>query len=561
MSGSTPTKNVDAAAPPARRRPPPPLPDWYTPVSSIGPIVERIRSASASRVAHPLPWRKAQLLTIIRMIEENDAAIRKAFADDMNFNDFLTFVETNGTIAEARFALDRLDSWTSDESVPTPFPTNLTTPVRSVVRKEPRGVALIVGPWNYPLNLVVIPLIGAIAAGCCAIIKPSELSVNFGRLLVELIPRYLDEEAVAVVTGGKDETAELLTHRFDAICYTGSTSVGRIVAKAAARFLTPTLLEMGGQNPTIVCEDADVPTAALRIMWGKFSLNMGQTCLCPDYVLVVESLKDRLVEEFVKVLKDYYGERPRESKDVGRIISVKHAERVSALIDGTCHVLHGGKFDVNDRYVEPTLVEATSKSTVLQDEVFGPILSIIAVPSVDGAIRFVNEKSAGSKHPLALYVFAKGKANQQKVIDGIKSGLVCVNDCVKSFGNPDLPFGGIGESGLGSYHGKRTFDFFTQERALFVLDNHVSSRWDPAVWMTYPPYSERSVGALRMLSKVPLVVSKLRFAMNFGVIPALMGYVVYARPDVVEALCEFNVNAAIALLVRGSDWVRSALLG
>lgn len=322
--------------------------------------------------------------------------------------------------------------------------------------------------------------------------------------------------------------------------------MGKVVARAAAEHLTPLLLELGGKNPAIVCDDADVESAAYRIAWGKFAGNMGQFCLNTDYVLVVESLRDQFVSALKRILLEFYGDDPRESPDVGRMISADHARRVVGMVDGTCTVLHGKeRHDVEARYVEPTIVEATAKSTIMREEVFGPILAVVTVPTVDAAVQFVHDNyGADGNHPLAMYVFSKSRSNQRKVMDGVPSGMCTVNHVVMHGGNFHLPFGGLGSSGLGAYYGKHGFDFFSHLRGAMVFNNFNASKTDPGNWIIYPPHSGRKLKAFRLIGKVPGVASKIASALTVAA-PVLVAIMLYRNPEVIAAVREFNINTII----------------
>ncbi len=336
-----------------------------------------------------------------------------------------------------------------------------------------------IGPWNYPIQLLLSPLVGAIAAGNAAVLKPSELAPASAAALAELVPRYLDTACIRVIEGGVPETEELLAERFDYIFFTGSTRVGRIVMEAAAKHLTPVTLELGGKSPCIVARDADMDVAARRIAWGKL-VNAGQTCVAPDYVLVDAAAADSLVHRLEAAIRDFYGDDPRQSPDFARIVSPAHHARLCSFFeDGD--VVVGGAADPDDRYVAPTILRnVRPDAKVMQEEIFGPILPVLTVESVDEAIEFVNAR----EKPLALYVFTRDKATSRRVVERTSSGGACINDVVAHLGVPDLPFGGVGESGMGAYHGRHGFETFSHRKA--VLDK--STLVDPA--LRYPPYVE-----------------------------------------------------------------------
>jgi aldehyde dehydrogenase (NAD+) len=324
----------------------------------------------------------------------------------------------------------------------------------------------------------VLPLIGALAAGNCALVKPSEVSTATSALVAEWLPKYLDRSAVQVMEGGVPETTALLREKWDHIFYTGNGTVARIVMEAAAKHLTPVTLELGGKSPCIVDETADLDAAAKRIVFGKF-YNAGQTCVAPDYVLVQDSVHDALVNRMVSTIREFYGDEPQRSPDFGRIINERHHARLTRLLDGA-NVVTGGETDAADRYIAPTIVRDVSPSDpMMQEEIFGPILPVIAVPSVEAAITQVNR---GPK-PLALYVFSRSKTNQHRVISTTSAGGSTINHVWMHVGVPSLPFGGVGESGMGVYHGKYSFDTFSHRRAVLRKPNLS----EPPI--VYPPYA------------------------------------------------------------------------
>ena len=337
----------------------------------------------------------------------------------------------------------------------------IAMPGRSLIKHEPLGVVMIIAPWNYPFQTAIFPLVGALAAGNCVLIKPSEVAPATSALLAEWVPRYLDRRAVQVVEGGVPETTALLREKWDRIFYTGNGTVGRIVMEAAAKHLTPVTLELGGKSPCIVDETANLDTAARRIVVGKF-VNAGQTCVAPDHVLVHDSVHDALLNRLVSTVRELYGDDPQRSPDYARIINDRHHARLTRLLDGV-QVATGGISDASDRYIAPTVVrDVAMDHPLMQEEIFGPILPVISVPSVDAAIRLVNR---GPK-PLALYLFSDDEETQTRVVDGTSAGGTTVNHVWMHLAVPGLPFGGVGESGMGAYHGKHSFDTFTHRRAV-----------------------------------------------------------------------------------------------
>jgi aldehyde dehydrogenase (NAD+) len=361
-------------------------------------------------------------------------------------------------------------------------------PGRSYIYRQPLGVTLILGAWNYPLYLVVLPLVGAIAAGNCALLKPSEVAPHISTLLAKWLPRYLDGKAVQVVDGGVPETTALLREKWDHIFYTGNATVGRIVMEAAAKHLAPVTLELGGKSPCIVDESADLDVAAKRIVYGKF-FNAGQMCTAPDYVLVHDRVHDGLINRMVSTIREFYGDDPKQSPDFGRIINERHHARLTRLL-GDTDVVTGGETDVSDRYVAPTILKNVGEDdAVMQEEIFGPILPVISIPSVESAIGFVNRHAK----PLALYVFARDVKVQDRVLAGTSAGGTTVNHIWLHLGVPQLPFGGVGESGMGAYHGRHSFETFSHRRS--VLKKGLFP--DPPI--LFPPYSARKLRWLKRL--------------------------------------------------------------
>jgi aldehyde dehydrogenase (NAD+) len=352
-------------------------------------------------------------------------------------------------------------------------------PGRATVHREPYGVVLVIAPWNYPIHLLLLPMVGAIAAGNAVVGKPSEVAARTSATLARLVPEYLDPEAVAAVEGGVAETQALLAERFDYVFYTGNGRVGRIVMAAAAEHLIPVTLELGGKSPVIVDESANIEVAARRIAFGKF-LNAGQTCVAPDYALVTRTREAELVQQLGRAIREFYGPDPAASPDYARIVNDAHFRRLEQLLAGTTPAI-GGETNAAGRYVAPTVLRDVSpEAPVMADEIFGPILPVLTVTDVDEAIRFVNDRD----RPLALYVFAESAAVQQRVLERTSSGGVCVNATVLHVAVPTLPFGGVGASGMGAYHGKTSFDTFSHRKS--VLDR--PTRIDPK--LAYPPYTK-----------------------------------------------------------------------
>jgi aldehyde dehydrogenase (NAD+) len=338
------------------------------------------------------------------------------------------------------------------------------------------------------VQLVLTPLVGALAAGNCVVLKPSEVTPHSSAALAKLVPRYLDPDAVAVVEGGVAETTALLGERFDHIFYTGNGRVGRVVMAAAAKHLTPVTLELGGKSPCLVDSDVDLDVAVHRIAWGKF-LNAGQTCIAPDYVLVHESRERELLDGLAKVLREFYGDDPKRSPDLARIASDRHQERLTKLLESG-EVVVGGETDAAERWVAPTVLRNVSPdSPAMEDEIFGPILPVLKVRDMDQAIEFVNQREKS----LALYVFTRRPEVEERVVSRTSSGGVCVNATLWHIANPHLPFGGVGESGLGAYHGRQSFEVFSHRKSVL----RKPTRFD--VRFLYPPYTKGKLALLKRL--------------------------------------------------------------
>jgi aldehyde dehydrogenase (NAD+) len=441
-------------------------------------LVARLRATYATGRTRPVAWRRQQLQQLRALLTEHEDDLLAALATDLGKPRLEAWATDVGFVVnEIDHALKHLNRWTRPSRVRTPLATK---PSRGRVIREPLGAVLIIAPWNYPVQLALSPLIGAIAAGNVAVVKPSEVAPATAAALGRLVPQYLDADAFAIVEGAVPETTALLDQRWDHIFYTGNGRVGRVVMEAAARNLTPVTLELGGKSPAIVDASANLEVAARRIAWGKF-LNAGQTCIAPDYVLVAKGLEDRFVELVRRCVFDFYGQDPKASADFARIVNGSHFDRLVSLLDsGTAAV--GGEHDAATRFIAPTVLrDVLPESPVMQEEIFGPILPVLPVTDVEEAIAFVN----GREKPLALYVFADDRKVQEAVLDGTSSGGACVNATLFHVAVADLPFGGVGDSGIGAYHGKASFDVFSHAKSVLKR----STRPDPD--LAYPPYTDR----------------------------------------------------------------------
>jgi aldehyde dehydrogenase (NAD+) len=440
-------------------------------------LVTRLRATFATGCTRPLAWRKAQLSGLRKMMEEGEEELLEALRLDLGRPRVEAFAADIGhTKAELRHIDDHVARWMRPTRVRVPM---AAAPAKATIEVQPLGVALVIAPWNYPIQLLVEPMAAAIAAGNCVVGKPSEMSPACSAALARLLPRYVDSDAVVLVEGAVQETTALLDERWDHIFFTGSTAVGRVVAEAAAKHLTPTTLELGGKSPTYVHASADLDVTARRIAWGKF-LNAGQTCIAPDYVLVDSSIRDALVDKLVGQVRSFYGSDPKQSDSFGRIVNPRHLDRLRRLFDsesGT--VATGGEFSVSDRYMAPTItVEPPVDSPVMQEEIFGPLLPVLGVDGPAAAAEFINARPK----PLALYVFAGDSGQVDAMIERTSSGGVCVNQTLMHLLPPALPFGGVGDSGMGSYHGRSGFDAFSHHRSVLRKPTF------PDLKLLYPPY-------------------------------------------------------------------------
>lgn len=455
-------------------------------INDISPAVNQLHATFNSGVTKSLDWRATQLNALKAMLTEKESVFLDALKADLGKGEFEGFVSEVGfVIGEIDMALKNLKKWSKKRSVSTPIAAQ---PGSSYLLPEPLGTILVIGAWNYPVQLVLGPVVAALAAGNCVLIKPSEVSMNCSQAIAKYVPQYLSKDACTVVEGAVDETTELLKQRFDHILYTGGEGVAKIVMRAAAEHLTPVTLELGGKSPCIVDGSVNVDMVAARIAWSKW-MNAGQTCVAPDYILVAESHADDLVTALKQKLVAFYGKKPKESQDYGRIVNQRHSTRLASYLENQ-NVVHGGATDIENRYIEPTLVmNPRFEDALMQEEIFGPILPIVTVPDINDAISIVNARPK----PLAMYVFTKDQAFEDKVLSSISAGNVCVNDGMMFMANPHLPFGGVGNSGMGRYHGKFGFDTFSHLKA--VIKRGVLL--DPS--LRYPPYTKLKLSIIKTL--------------------------------------------------------------
>ncbi|XP_077549052.1 aldehyde dehydrogenase family 3 member B1-like isoform X4 [Haemaphysalis longicornis] len=458
--------------------------------SSYAKRMDELRRSFKLGKTRPTSYRIEQLKALDRFLVDYHDRLVDALKEDLNKNKFESVLfEIQYTRNEIKGTLMELEKWVKPEKAPKNIMLIMD---QALIHSEPYGLALIIGAWNYPVQLTLCPLIGAIAAGNCAVVKPSEQAAATAKLIQEMVPKYLDPECFAVVVGGPKESAELLREKFDYIFYTGSTTVGKIVYEAAQKHLTPVTLELGGKSPVYVDEAVDMEVACRRLIWGKY-VNAGQTCIAPDYVLCHAAVYARFVDTCKQVITEFYTDQPKESKDLGRIVNTNHTRRIAKMLEGV-PVAFGGDVDVDSKYVAPTLVtEIKGTDALMQEEIFGPVLPILRVNSADEAIEFVNDR----EKPLTLYVFS----SRQKVIDRFMhettSGSICANDTLVHLSVDTLPFGGVGQSGMGRYHGKYSFDTFSNKKAVLVRSfNPIGEAFGRK---RYPPLDEFKLNYFKQL--------------------------------------------------------------
>lgn len=440
------------------------------------PLIARQRQHFQTGATRPVAFRLDQLRRLQTAIESRESTLLDALHADLHKSPHEAYTSEIGfVLSDIRHAVRHLPAWTKPKRRGLPL---MAWPGRAAVHPEPFGVALIIGPWNYPLQLLLSPLVGAIAAGNCIVLKPSEFAPHTAAVIAKLIADIFPAEYITVVEGDRQVSEALLREKFDTIFFTGSTSVGRAVMTAAAKHLTPVTLELGGKCPAIVCADAPLDVTARRIAWGKF-MNAGQTCVAPDFVVADRRIRQPLVDALKQVVREFYGDDPQRSPDYGRIVNLRHFDRLSAFAAG----------ESSDLYIPPTiLTDATWDSPVMQDEIFGPVLPVLEFDSLDNVLAKLCDRPT----PLALYLFTNDRATQERVVAGTRSGGVCINDTVVHIAGKELPFGGLGDSGMGRYHGKASFDCFSHQRSVVRRSTAFDSRF------RYPP-PKLSLARLRKL--------------------------------------------------------------
>lgn len=446
-------------------------------------IVNKQREFFATRKTKDISFRLRMLKRLGSVIDDYEQRLIEALHNDLSKSPFESYMTEIGvTKEELHLHRKRLRSWAKPKRVRTPLAHFMAA---SFIYPEPYGVVLIIAPWNYPFQLLFTPLIGAISAGNCVVLKPSEYSPKSSAVMQEMIEKSFEPEYISLFQGGIEMAQALLQEKFDYIFYTGSSSVGRKVMEHASKHLTPVTLELGGKSPCIVDHEANIDLAARRIAWGKF-LNAGQTCVAPDYLLVHREVKRELIRAIEKYIKEFFGKNPKESDDFARIINKKHFDRLCLLMEGTT-ILTGGSRERSSRYIAPTLIQdVLPESPIMQEEIFGPLLPVLGYETLDEAIGFVNSRPK----PLALYFFSDNKKKQKKVLQQTSFGGGCMNDTVLHVASR-LPFGGVGNSGMGSYHGRASFETFSHRKSVLKRSNLIDLR------LRYAPFN----GKLKKLKR------------------------------------------------------------
>ncbi|KAK9883429.1 hypothetical protein WA026_001603 [Henosepilachna vigintioctopunctata] len=491
-------------------------------------VVATLRKNFHTNKTRSLKFRKTQLKNLMRFFQDNVDDLCDALYKD------LRKPRTECITNEIEFTLNEIKNllWNLDEYANPEYPekgfVNMLDGVE--IRKEPYGVVLVIGSWNYPLNIALNPMAGAIAAGNCVILKPSENAPATAELLAKLLPNYLSIDYYQVFCGGVPETTELLKQKFDYIFYTGSTAVGRIIHKAANKYLTPVTLELGGKSPVYIDETADMAIAARRILWGK-CINAGQTCVAPDYILCTKNVEEQFLYHAEQALKEFFGGSVKPSPDFGRIVNDNHFNRLAKLLKDV-KIAIGGHTDPTERFICPTIViDVLPGEPLMQEEIFGPILPIVSVKSVKDAINFINE---GEK-PLALYIFTKNSKDKELILNNTQSGGVAINDVILQITVEGLPFGGVGNSGMGSYHGKQTFDTFVHRRS--ILTKNFRTIPDKMHSLKYPPYTDGKLKIMRTamrkwnifgLSYLPHLFF---FLLGISLAVCVLALIIYIRPE------------------------------
>ncbi|XP_077213407.1 aldehyde dehydrogenase family 3 member H1-like [Tasmannia lanceolata] len=469
-------------------------------------LVDELRTSFGSGKTRSYEWRITQMKNLLKMIDERESDIIEALQDDLSKPELESFIaEISISKASCKMVIKELKHWMKPEKAKTEL---TTAPSSAEIISEPFGVVLIISAWNYPFLLSLDPVIGAIAAGNAVVLKPSEISPATSSLLAKFLPEYLDTSAIRVVEGAVSETTALLEQRWDKILYTGNGKVGRIVMAAAVKHLTPVVLELGGKSPVVVDSNINLNVAAKRIIAGKWASNNGQACIAADYIITTKSFAPKVVDALKSTLEDFFGKDPLESKDLSRIVNSNHFTRLTKLMDEdkvSDKIVHGGQRDEKLLYIAPTiLLDVPQDSLIMTEEIFGPLLPIVTVEKLEESFDLINSKSK----PLSAYLFTKDKKLEKKFVESVSAGGLVINDTCLHFATPSLPFGGVGASGMGSYHGKFSFECFSHKKPVLYrsFGGEASAR--------YPPYTPKKKRLLRALLNGDII----------GLILALIGW-------------------------------------
>lgn len=457
-------------------------------MKDLQPYLDNQKAFFQTGVTKDVSFRIEQLKKLKQILVDNEELLIEEVHKDFKKSAFETYVTEIGlVITDINYAIKNVESWAKQRSVSTSL---VNFPSKNFIITEPYGSALIIAPWNYPILLALQPLVGAIAAGNTAILKPSELTPNTSSTLEKLLSESFEDEFLKVILGSVEESSALVKMDFDYIFFTGSTRVGKIIMRDAAERLTPLTLELGGKSPCIVDQTANLEVSAKRIAWGKF-VNAGQTCVAPDYLLVEQSVKTEFLDHLKIAINQLYGDNPKESPDFPRIINDAHFDRLVALLNDGDTVV-GGESEKESRYIGPTILNnITLEDSIMQDEIFGPILPVLEFESVEECIQIINERP----RPLALYIFTSDQAMEDRIMSTVSFGGGAVNDTIAQLGNHHLSFGGVGASGFGSYHGKSSFDCFSHKKSV------MKKPFWPDVPIRYAPYDDIKLGLVKKVLK------------------------------------------------------------
>lgn len=440
--------------------------------------ITSLKDFFAQGTTKPIPFRKTQLRLLLSLLNQYESKLIDALYADLGKSPFEAYATEIGLLKEEiKRHLRQLKNWSKPEKVLTPI---TSFPASSYIESVPYGVSLIISPWNYPVQLTLLPLVGAMSAGNCALIKPSEYTPHTARVLDELINNNFNPNYLRLVQGDAKTSHQLLKQPFDFIFFTGSTQVGKVIQKAAAEQLIPTVLELGGKSPCIVDQSANIKQAARRIMWGK-TINAGQTCIAPDYLLVHESIKEQLTDALRQAVKEFFGSQPLKNKEYPKIVQQPQYERLKNLLEeGT--TIWGGTYDDASLKIEPTLISLPNTNyTLMQEEIFGPILPVISFKTTSEALEIIHK----NPKPLAMYIFSKRKSFVNEIKEKVLCGGITINDTLMQFTNANLPFGGAGPSGIGAYHGKQSFITFSHQRGVMKRGTWLD------IPLRYPPFGKK----------------------------------------------------------------------